>query len=119
MALCAPAAVAVCALIAAGACSTPAKLVAQGGECHQATDCEEGLVCIPQQDGKSICDSDLSKIQKTEDAAPPPVHDAGTPRDGASDAPVARDGGGGTDAAPPDDGAAGVDSSSPPDAGSD
>ena len=78
-------------------CGTKAKLVAQGGECFQATDCADGLVCIPQKDGRRICDNDLSGIQVTEDAAPPPPRDGG--RDGASDGP--------TDApAPPTDGEA-------------
>ncbi len=64
------------------ACSTPPKLVPQGGECFQATDCADGLVCLPEKAGHSTCDSDVGRIQKTEDAAPP-RSDAG--RDGGGD----------------------------------
>ncbi len=99
--------VGVLAVLASGGCSTKAKLVVQGGECLQATDCVDGLVCVPQKDGRKLCDSDLSGVQTTEDAAGPPVADAGR-RDGAadaiSDAPTppgdaADDTAGGTDAA--------------------
>jgi hypothetical protein len=88
-------------------CSTKAKLIAQGGECLEATDCVDGLVCVPQQDGKRICDNDLSGVQSTEDATAPPAKDA-APKDSQTDAPRADadqgdveqpDTGGGTDAA--------------------
>ena len=105
------------AMVLAGvaACSSPASLVANGGECFQATDCQAVLVCIPQTSGTSICSSDLSSIQMTEDASvadgaaktmmmdaaaaadgpttptdgakPPPV-DAGTPLDANMPPPV-------------------------------
>jgi hypothetical protein len=75
------------------ACSTKAKLLAQGGDCLQATDCEDGLVCVPQKDGRRICDKDLSGVQLTEDATPP--RDA-APQDGPVDGPVA-------DGPPPND----------------
>jgi hypothetical protein len=81
------------ALLLAAACASKAKLVAQGGECLQATDCADGLVCVPQKDGSRICDNDLSGVQKTEDASPPPAKDGG-PKDGATDGAV-------TDAPPP------------------
>jgi hypothetical protein len=69
-------------------CSTKAKLVASGGECLQATDCEDGLVCVPQSDGKRICSNDLSGVQMVEEAAaPPPAKDAGS-RDARRDAPA-------------------------------
>ena len=83
------------AIVLAAGCATKAKAVAQGGECLQATDCADGLVCVPQKDGSRICDNDLSGVQKTEDASPPPARDGG-PRDGASD-------GAATDAPPPAD----------------
>ncbi len=67
------------------ACSTKAKLIAQGGECLQATDCADGLVCVPQKDGRRLCDNDLSLVQSTEDAAAPAPTDAGR-RDGSADA---------------------------------
>ena len=68
---------ALAALAAAGlgsACSGSAKLVGAGGACELASDCEEGLVCIPDPTAATgrTCSSDLTSIQKTElpDAAP-------------------------------------------------
>jgi hypothetical protein len=74
---------------AAPACSNAAKLQGEGGECTQATDCQEGLVCVPQADGTLKCSSDLSSIQKTEEAgaeaAPPKEAGAdGTAGDGTA-----------------------------------
>lgn len=103
------------------ACSDAA-LVAAGGECFQAIDCEPGLVCIPAAGGKSVCSSDLTGIVKVPpeagapaDAAPP--SDATITYDSAVDAPPPpppKDTGvpdnnpppldsGGNDAAPPQD----------------
>ena len=72
-----------------GACSSGA-LVAAGGECFQAVDCEPGLVCIPSA-GKRVCSSDLSGIATVPpeaggaaDAAKP--GDATIIYDGAKDA---------------------------------
>ncbi len=83
------------------ACSTQAKAVAQGGQCFQAIDCQDGLVCVPQPDGRSACTNDVSGIVHIEDAAVPREAAArdgmadGQPGDGAvSDAPPA-------DTAPP------------------
>jgi hypothetical protein len=77
------------AIIAAlSACSTKAKLISEGGDCLQATDCADGLVCVPQNDGRRICSNDLSGVQTIEEAAAPPPRDAG-PRDGRADAPPA------------------------------
>jgi hypothetical protein len=64
-------------------CASKAKLVAQGGDCLQATDCVDGLVCVPQKSGGRICDNDLSGVQATEDATAPAV-DAGR-RDGSAE----------------------------------
>jgi hypothetical protein len=64
------------------------KLGAQGATCLQATDCQEGLVCVPQPKGANVCSSDLSTIQLTEDATAPAM-DAGAKRDaGTADAAV-------------------------------
>ena len=54
------------AALLALACSSPAALVGAGGQCEQATDCQEGLVCIPQSNGTRICSNDLQAIQNTE-----------------------------------------------------
>jgi hypothetical protein len=76
---------------AVAACSSSAKLAGQGGQCFAATDCEDGLVCVPQPDGRSACTNDVSGIVHMEDAAAMP--DAAV-RDGTM-----------TDAPPPNDGA--------------
>jgi hypothetical protein len=104
------------------------KLGAQGATCLQATDCQEGLVCVPQPKGANICSSDLSTIQLTEDATAPAM-DAAAKRDAASadaavddapgaDAPVADDAAPPpppVDAAPADASASTPDAASPPD----
>ena len=92
-----------------GACSTHGKTVPLGGECFQATDCGDGVVCVPQADGKRICSTDISGIVSVEDAGGPPPADAGDA--GSSDAgpDAARTDAAPKDAAPPD--------SEPPDTG--
>ena len=50
-----------------GACTSGA-LVPAGGECLLATDCEQGLVCVPSG-GKRVCSADLTNIVSTVDAA--------------------------------------------------
>ena len=91
------------ALVIAGlsliACSTKAKLAVQGADCLQATDCQDGLVCVPQQDGRHICDNDLSGVQTTEDATAPAT-DAGR-KDGSAEGGKS-DGGSPADADVPD-----------------
>lgn len=44
------------------ACSSSPALVAAGGECFAASDCQPGLVCVPQRNGPRVCSSDLSQI---------------------------------------------------------
>ena len=80
--------VAVCGIMVA--CSSSPKLVAAGGECFQATDCQEGLICAPDMSmaGKRTCTSDLTGIQKVPMM---PAADSGPRRDAgdaASDAPM-------------------------------
>jgi hypothetical protein len=48
------------------ACGSKSPLVGEGGQCYQATDCAAGLVCIPQENGTSICDNNLNSIEMTE-----------------------------------------------------
>jgi hypothetical protein len=77
------------AVAALGACSSSSSGVGQGGECQLATDCADGLVCVPQKDGTRVCSNDLTGVQKT---PPTTATDSGTrpPTDGAaaSDAPT-------------------------------
>ena len=100
----------------ASACGN-ANLVGLGGECNLATDCEPGLVCVPQA-GKRVCSNDLSGVQKPfqpggadagagegggdggEPAEGGPIPDAtsqdtGTQKDTGVDAPPPSDGGAG------------------------
>jgi hypothetical protein len=92
------------------ACSSQEQLQGEGGPCTQATDCQEGLVCIPQPDGTRTCSSDLGSIQQTEDAGGG-GNDAAPKDSGNADARMpARDGG----TPPQDGGAPPQDSGSPP-----
>jgi hypothetical protein len=93
------------------ACSSPPALLGSGGQCFQTTDCQQGLGCVQQKSGPSICSTDFSPIVSTEEAgrtdAPAKALEGG---EGA--APT--EGGGG----PPEGGAApSPDSASPPDVG--
>jgi hypothetical protein len=77
-------------LAAVAACSSPAALLGQGGQCLQTTDCENGLVCVPQpNNGPKICSSNLATTVSTEEAGTTAPTDAPTgdgnvaPGDGA------------------------------------
>jgi hypothetical protein len=69
------------------ACGKAAAPVAPGGTCEQATDCEEGYVCITQASGARLCSADLDAIASVEtqsDAGPADTgakQDATTPKD--------------------------------------
>jgi hypothetical protein len=74
--------------------------VAPGGDCEQATDCQEGYVCIPQTTGpkqccgtqslpSGQCANNLSSIQSSLEAgggtdAPAAMNDAAAPTDGTA-----------------------------------
>jgi hypothetical protein len=78
--------------VVAFACSTKAPLVAAGGDCQLATDCDDGLICVPQKANSNgcpcYCTGDAGSVQQL-----PPAADAG--KVAAQDAaPV-------TDSAPP------------------
>lgn len=84
------------------ACGT-AKVAGAGEECFLATDCAEGLACLPSeitgdpcnpQVIRRVCGSDLSKVSPT-NCGPPAPSDAGDaaagdarPGDAARDAPA-------------------------------
>jgi hypothetical protein len=78
------------------ACSTSAKLVGNGGDCFQAVDCEQGLVCAPQKNGKRICTGDLTGVQSNLPAGGGDAAADGTLDGPSPDAPVNPD-------APPSD----------------
>src|SRR6185503_21193189 len=89
-------------LAAGWACSTSPKLVGAGGQCFQATDCQDGLVCIPLSNGGRVCSADLTSVQKVPE--PPDNGDAaddGPTDDGPLDGPPPGDGPG--DTGPPPD----------------
>ena len=93
---------------ACGQAETPA---ASGGTCEQASDCQEGYVCITQPDGTRQCSNDLTSIQLTEEggmeAAAMAMEGAAPQGDGAA---PPQEGG----APPPDSGSPPMDSGSPP-----
>jgi hypothetical protein len=84
------------------------------------SDCEDGLVCIPQTDGSRTCGNDLTLIENPAeapgggDAGPQPAADA-TAADATGDAnppPPPKDAGTDTNPPPPKD--AGTDTAQPP-----
>jgi hypothetical protein len=90
------------------ACSSPAALGGQGETCEQATDCQEGLACVPQPDGTRQCSNDLTPVQTTEEAG---VNDAPAPMDAApQDGTTPQD----TGSPPQDTGSPPKDTGSPP-----
>ena len=83
------------------ACSTKAKLQPAGGDCTLAVDCDVGLVCVPQRDGRRICDSDLSGVQRLYDAGRQPGDASREGGEGGEAGPG--------DGAPPEDSSSGSD----------
>jgi hypothetical protein len=82
------------------ACASQPSLSGPGEECFAATDCADGLVCVPQRGGSRLCSDDLSQVT----GRPPPeggaaMMEAGGdgPREGS-----ATDGQGGQDTSTPD-----------------
>ena len=50
------------------ACAAQTSLSGPGQECFAATDCQDGLVCVPQRGGARLCSDDLSQVT----GRPPP-----------------------------------------------
>lgn len=50
------------------ACAAHTSLSGPGEECFAATDCADGLVCVPQRGGARLCSDDLSQVT----GRPPP-----------------------------------------------
>ena len=50
------------ALFLADACGGTSNPVGAGQSCSLATDCVDGLACVPQDNGLSVCSDDLSKV---------------------------------------------------------
>lgn len=102
-------------LAAAGSCSTPQNLQGEGAGCFLATDCQEGLVCVPQANGTKICSKNLTPIVMpaeaggAADAPPEGAADASTDAVPSTDA--------GADETPADVSAPPQDTGSPPDVG--
>ena len=96
------------------ACSAKAPLVAQGGDCQLATDCQDGLICVPQTTGSNACPCICTNSSGTVQQLPPAADAGGKPAanpdaagvaDSAS-SPPAQDGAAAGDGAPAQDGAA-------------
>ena len=81
------------------ACASQPSLSGPGEECFAATDCADGLVCVPQRGGARLCSDDLSQVT----GRPPPEGGAAaeTGGDGPSEAKPG-DGQGGQDTSMPD-----------------
>jgi hypothetical protein len=81
------------AILVVASCSGKPALVGPGGVCSLATDCQEGLVCVPHDDGTRTCDSDLKGV--VPDQGGGPVQDSGSGQGGrdsaSSDAPPPND----------------------------
>lgn len=45
------------------ACAQESSPVGPGGECFLASDCQPGLVCVPQPSGARLCSSDLTGFE--------------------------------------------------------
>jgi hypothetical protein len=99
--------------VTGSACSSKANLVGQGGQCEVATDCDEGLACVPDKSGNRTCTSDLSGVQKTPDMPA----DSGPATDGSGDdAPATMNDAPSTNDSPsPPQDSAGPDTSTQPD----
>ncbi len=71
------------------ACSSSQSLAAAGQACLNATDCQPGLVCVPDGTGtERACSDDLSGIQKTEstDSGAAMAAEGGKKEGGSTDA---------------------------------
>jgi hypothetical protein len=73
-------------LVGPQACSTKNQLVGAGQACFLATDCEPGLVCVPQENGGRLCSDDLTRVAGDTPPEAGPA-DAATPDAPQNDAP--------------------------------
>jgi hypothetical protein len=64
------------------ACASRPTPSGPGEDCFAATDCQPGLVCVPQKSGAFVCSSDLTQVA----GRPPP--EAGVADSEAGDAPA-------------------------------
>jgi hypothetical protein len=76
------------AIAVPAACASKPTPSGPGEDCFAATDCQPGLVCVPQKSGAFVCSSDLTQVA----GRPPPEAGAADSEAGgdaaASDAPV-------------------------------
>jgi len=88
------------------ACSAPPALLGSGGQCFQTTDCQQGLACVQQKSGPSICSTDFSPIVSTEEAG---VADAPAKAQEGGEGAAQGEGGGSEAMSPSPDSAAAAD----------
>ncbi len=72
------------ALLIPLACGNETSLSGAGEECFAATDCQAGLVCVPQKDGARFCSSDLTMVA----GRPPPEAGAAADSEAGGDGPT-------------------------------
>ncbi|MDB4937448.1 MAG: hypothetical protein JWP87_4420 [Labilithrix sp.] len=65
------------------ACGTDTSLSGPGEECFAATDCQAGLVCVPQRGGARFCSNDLSQV-----TGRPPPEGGAAEEEAGGDGPV-------------------------------
>lgn len=65
------------------ACSSETALSGPGEECFAATDCQAGLVCVPQRGGSRLCSNDLTQV-----VGRPPPEAGAEDVDGGGDGPT-------------------------------
>jgi|HubBroStandDraft_6_1064221.scaffolds.fasta_scaffold52690_5 hypothetical protein len=82
-----------------------------GSDCMQTTDCQQGLFCVQQPMGPSICSANFASIVATEEAGgedaaqtTPPAADGAPAGDGGASPPAEAGSSPDVKAAPPDTG---------------
>ena len=66
------------------ACGSDSSLAGPGEECFAATDCQAGLVCVPQRGGSRLCSNDLTMVA----GRPPPEAGAAADGEAGADGPI-------------------------------
>ena len=66
------------------ACGSDSSLAGPGEECFAATDCQAGLVCVPQRGGSRLCSNDLTMVA----GRPPPEAGAAADGEAGADGPT-------------------------------
>lgn len=74
--------------VAIVACATSSSRAGAGEECFLASDCEDGLVCVPQANGGRVCSNDISRVAGKPPTGEPPSEAGADAAEAGPDAPV-------------------------------